>query len=199
MAKVYAARIKKNVMKAMKLRPTQELAYRMMKERFDKAHRELMKDFERHPVTKEIESGPSAENTSGSLGGYGNLFSFIGFSSTDRPAQEVRDFLNFRPKIFKRSRMIRGANSVSFAFRMQMPTTDEVENRAPSPWGGRSWVRGIERGISGLGYFLYSSKGVGGSRSGTGVQTENRIRNLVYRPTKYMSYILRIFRKKVVS
>ena len=199
MAKVYAARIKRNVMKAMGERPTQELAYRMMKERFDKAHKELLKDFETHPITREIASGPSAENVSGSLGGYGNLFSFIGFSTADKPTQEVRDFLNFRSRVFKRSRKVRGADSIAFVFRIQTPTTEEVENIAPSPWGGRSWVRGIERGISGLGYFLFNSKGVGGSRSGTGIQAENRIRNLVYRPTKYMSYILKVFRKKVVS
>ena len=34
-------------------------------------------DFDRHPVTVEIEKGPDATNTSGTLGGVGNLFSFI--------------------------------------------------------------------------------------------------------------------------
>ena len=39
----------------------------------------LMRDFNEHPVTREIEGGVSAGNVSGTLAGYGNLFSFIGF------------------------------------------------------------------------------------------------------------------------
>ena len=39
----------------------------------------LIKQFESHPVTKEISGGSSSSNVSGTLGGYGNLFSFIGF------------------------------------------------------------------------------------------------------------------------
>ena len=40
----------------------------------------LMKEFEEHTVTKEIEEGAGASNISSTLGGYGNLFTYIGFS-----------------------------------------------------------------------------------------------------------------------
>ena len=39
----------------------------------------LLAAFEEHPVTKEIDAGPGSNNSSGTLGGYGNLFTFIGF------------------------------------------------------------------------------------------------------------------------
>jgi hypothetical protein len=41
----------------------------------------LLQDLNNHPVTKEIESGETASNVSGTLGGKGNLFSFIGFQN----------------------------------------------------------------------------------------------------------------------
>ena len=43
----------------------------------EKAHARLVDEFVNHPVTKEIEGGVTASNQSGTLGGYGNLFSFI--------------------------------------------------------------------------------------------------------------------------
>ena len=35
-----------------------------------------LQELENHPVTQEIMSGPGARNSSGTLGGYGNLFSY---------------------------------------------------------------------------------------------------------------------------
>ena len=50
-------------------------------------------DFDRHPVTKELKQGADGANISGTLGGVGNLFSFIGFYSADRPTDQVREVL----------------------------------------------------------------------------------------------------------
>ena len=38
----------------------------------------LLNAFEDHPVTQEIQGGPRGANMSMALGGYGNLFSFLG-------------------------------------------------------------------------------------------------------------------------
>jgi hypothetical protein len=48
------------------------------------------KDFESHPVTQEIDGGESASNVSGTLGGYGNLFSFLGFNRGSNPTTPVK-------------------------------------------------------------------------------------------------------------
>ena len=51
---------------------------------FEILHKQMMQDFETHPVTRELKSGPGSSNISGSLP-RGNLFGFIGFESGDDP------------------------------------------------------------------------------------------------------------------
>ena len=58
-----------------------------------KAQREMIQELESHPVTKEIESGPNGTNQSGTLGGYGNLFSFIGFERGMSPINPIRKII----------------------------------------------------------------------------------------------------------
>ena len=60
---------------------------------FEKIKKEMIEEFLAHPVSVEILGGPNAENTSETLGGYGNLFSFIGFNEGDSPLQPIIDFL----------------------------------------------------------------------------------------------------------
>ncbi len=65
------------------------------------------------------------------------------------------------------------------------------------PWAvGRSWARGIETGISGLGYYLKQTKN---SRSGLGVQsTKNQIRTGVsFKNSKYISDLINRFNKEL--
>ena len=57
------------------------------------AQKHLLENFEKHPVTIEIASGPQGTNVSGTLGGIGNLFSYIGFSAGDKPLGPIRIML----------------------------------------------------------------------------------------------------------
>ena len=41
----------------------------------------LVNEFESHPVTQEIQDGPSKESSDILPGGYGNLYAFLGFLS----------------------------------------------------------------------------------------------------------------------
>ena len=61
---------------------------------FNKIKREMISEFLNHPITVEIKTGPYAENISGTLNGYGNLFSFIGFSDGDDPINPIEGLLN---------------------------------------------------------------------------------------------------------
>jgi len=197
MAKVYPKAIKKGATRALKSRAGENAARRVVEQRFEVARKKMISDFNKHAVTQEIEAGPHAENISGRLGGYGNLFSFIGFSSSDRPISIVREYMQRKPRVYKKAGVRIGAHSVDYTFRMAIPTVSEIEVLAQTPWGGRSWVSGIEKGISGLGYYMYNAQGIGASRSSTGVQLENRLRSMTYRPVKYMTDILKKFRKRV--
>ena len=54
-----------------------------------------------------------------------------------------------------------------------MPTADELYAATPLPWAsGRSWLHGVENGMSGLGKYMYSTD-FPTSRSGAGIQTKS--------------------------
>ena len=57
----------------------QDKAEDIVKDSYLENKDKFMEDFDNHPVTQEIEGGPSAKNTSNTLNGIGNLFSYIGF------------------------------------------------------------------------------------------------------------------------
>ena len=61
----------------------------------------LIQNFANHPVSTEIAAGPNAGNSSGTLGGYGNLFSFIGFSAGQDPVKDWINLLQNKIKILK--------------------------------------------------------------------------------------------------
>ena len=151
------------------------------------AEQALLAAFDAHPVTREIEAGPGATNTSGTLGGYGNLFTFIGFNDSDNPIEAIRALLknSVQVKILPADhrKMIQN-------FVISLPSKAEIEAAAPMPWaGGRSWVEGIEKGISGLGNYINSrTRDIG--RSGSGTQTEDSIRGASFRSTPYLSQLL---------
>lgn len=160
--------------------------------KFNRSKREMIGEFENHPVTQEIEGGAGGGNVSGTLGGVGNLFSFIGFQEGTNPMSLLREMLNsyeidiMTPKVIKRN------VGVDFQFRVSGPTIEEIEAATYLSWLGKSWVRGVERGMSGLGNYL-ALHGAIGSRSGGGLQGKTSYRGGAYRPTKYVSSLLRTF------
>lgn len=149
---------------------------------------EMLDEFNRHDVTKEIEEGVDATNMSKTLG-YGNLFTFIGFDSSSKPIPPIREILNSaRIGYIKISRD--GTSDTSIYY----PTADEIFLVTPSPWAeGRSWAKGIEEGMSGLGRYIQTE----GGRSGGGLQVDNQIRGGGFRNTPYISSIIRNFEKKI--
>lgn len=138
-------------------------------------------DFESHPVTQEIEGGENASNLSGTLGGYGNLFSFLGFNKGASPTTPVK-FLIQSISLDKTVR-VRGEG---FQLKINLPSKEQFGAVSKMPWeGGRSWLLDIERGISGLGAFLYGR--FLGSRSGGGIQNKYNYSNKRFRNVKYFS------------
>jgi hypothetical protein len=164
-------------------------AQEISREVFNSAKNDFFQEFESHPVTREVESGADGANLSGTLNGYGNLFSFIGFNSASEPIAHLRSVLKSMMRLSK-IKVRRGSNS-SVSFDISMPDMKVITSATPMPWeSGRSWVRGIERGISGFGYYM-STRSRRFSRSGTAIQSDSRLRGGAYVPTKYMSQMLR--------
>jgi hypothetical protein len=159
------------------------------KKNFDKTKEEMIEEFLSDPVTVEILSGPSGGNISGTLGGNSNLFAFIGFNSGDNPIDPILTLLN--NITYKDS----GESNKGRKFSVMMPTNDDVFNVTPMPWAtGRSWAKGIESGISGLGYLL--NKSTSSSRSGVAIQAKSSVRSGKFNNRPYISALLKKYKEK---
>ncbi len=134
------------------------------------AQQKLIDEFERHPVTEEISDGPSASNKTNTLGGHGNLFSFIGFDKDSDPISPIRSLLakSIRIKSFRKKPGV-----LAYRLTFSVPTKDQIDSVSSMPWSTASWSDAIEKGISGIGQYLYSdSKNYTSSRSGPAVQLD---------------------------
>ena len=165
-------------------------ADKIISDNFDKIKAEILADFDNHPVTVEIEGGIQASNSSKTLDNITNLYSFIGFENGDNPTYVIREIL-------KRSsfrKVVQNNSIINYIF--DIPTAKQIFLATPLPWEtGRSWAKGIEEGISGLGYYV---KQVKNSRSGLGVQSENKVRsNVRFKNTPYISNLINKYNKKI--
>lgn len=153
----------------------------------------MIKEFLDHPVTKEIKDGPEAQNTSNTLGGYGNLFSYIGFYNGEDPIEPILE--EFQKSTIVFSRVIDGGA----LWNIYIPAKEDIWSVSPMPWAeGRSWAKGIETGISGLGQYFYTLRGgLQNSRSETAIQTQSKLRGKSrFKNVKYITEILKKYEKK---
>tara|TARA_Y100000114_G_scaffold142671_1_gene149463 strand:- start:931 stop:1518 length:588 start_codon:yes stop_codon:yes gene_type:complete len=165
---------------------------KQFKKSFEIIKNRMITEFLQHPVTVELKGGIRAKNISGTLsGGSGNLFSFIGFDAGEDPIDPIENILRRTNVTFS------GLRSKSVEFTIDIPTPAEIFAVTPMPWAsGRSWAKGIETGISGLGYYLRKESDL--SRSGLGIQTSAKVRktNSRFKNTKYISNILKKYKKE---
>ena len=148
-------------------------------------------DFESHPVTQELDGGETASNNSGTLGGYGNLFSFLGFNNGANPTAPVKTLIQ---KIALDRNVQSSSNT--FKFKVNIPSKEDFAAVSRMPWeGGRSWLLDIERGISGLGAYLYGR--FKSSRSGTGIQSKYNYANRRFQNVKYFSEMYSKFLRRL--
>ena len=178
--------------KVLKSGAFRKRARNVAERRFSTAKSILMSEFNNHPVTKEIEGGAMARNSSGTLGGYGNLYTFIGFPdgnpvSAPRSAIEMLTSLSKRPV---KSSVTTG-KYITLTFSVRYPSLMDMARVTPMPWEGGSWLVNIEEGISNFNHYLY--KRWVGSRSGHGVQIDPNIRTMSYSPVSYYKEMLSRF------
>ena len=157
----------------------------LLSKKIDRLKAEMIKDFLSLPVTREIMAGPTSSNISGTLGGYGNLFSFIGFQKGSNPIDPIINLLN--QTTYDISRVSpRGQIKLTIT----MPSSNDIFNATPVPWApGLSWAQRIETGMPGLGSYL--NKSSSSSRSGTGVQSGKKARAGKFLNSKYISHFLK--------
>jgi hypothetical protein len=177
-----------------------------------KAH--FLDEVEGHKVSQELINKPNT--SSFLLGAGGNIFSFIGFPSEQEPVSELievlEDGIQLSSSPPRKKFKIFGV--IEYKYRVSIPTAAEIsrDQKFKLPWEeGLSWVDGIEKGISGLGAYIYRAQGFGSSvesRSGTGLQAKEgsksgakskTIRSGSFQTTTYLSGLLNDFRKEIRS
>ena len=164
--------------------------------KIEERQKELTKEFSSHPITIELNAGPRATNTSGTLGGYGNLFSFIGFKSGSNPTGVIERI--FKEKIKFTIRRVGSSGRYNITF--HIPSLDEIYGLTPIPWlSGKSWAKSIEEGgLSNLGQYMYSSTGFGTSRSNTGIQATNKSSGVSFTRTPYVGKLIQNFKNRLL-
>ena len=188
---------KKQILNEIDLRSSREYTTYVkttIQREFNTIKNKLILNFENHPITREIDGGADASNTSGTLGGVGNLFSYIGFESNERPTRPIKNLL--KSEILLTSVVIK--KDGTFFTNILYPTPEDIFSITPLPWAeGRSWAEGIERGLSGFGQYLNVDSS--NSRSGSGIQAKNNVRPGKFQNTKYITSLIRDFEKDVIS
>mgnify|MGYP001613509011 CR=1 FL=1 len=165
--------------------------------------KEMIEEFEKDEITRELRN-PAGGNISNTLDGKDNksLFGFIGFEAGSNPVQKVREQLE--QTHLEQEGISKGNLVKQIRFKIKYPSFKEIAAENPLPFeGGRSWIYGIEKGISGFGSFLAGFfKDKGFSRSGQGIQLKEEdgsplvIRTGSFKPRRYISRILENFRNK---
>ena len=169
---------------------------RVIEPKIEERQKNLSKKFAAHPITIELNAGPRASNTSGTLGGYGNLFSFIGFRAGERPTEVISKIFKEKIKFKVRRAGARGKYLVTFF----IPDIQEIYGLTPIPWlTGKSWVQGVETGLTNLGQYVYSAAGFGSSISGTGIQAKNKASGVSFRNTPYITKLIDDFKKRLLN
>ena len=129
------------------------------------------------------------------------MFSFIGFSAGSNPTAIVRSFLESIKLKSKAPRIRQKGSRATFEYDIQGGQKEELFDLTKDDvgWMGKSWIKGVESGLSGLGAYIYWKKNMGfpPSRSGAGVQSNTKLRGGSYRPTKYIGSLLDKFMKRL--
>jgi hypothetical protein len=154
---------------------------------FERAKNEMLQEFDGHPITRDLNNEGDA-----GLVTRGSLFGFLGFEDGDQPTGELREALERGCKIkFHKEDRKTGVRQ----YTAQIPTRAELFRATPLRWArGRSWLKGIEHGISGVGQYM--SIDTAASRSGEGIQVKGNVGGR-FKNAAYMSTILNHFKKKL--
>lgn len=174
----------------------QNLAYGTAKKKTDALKKEALREFDQHEVTKELEQGTSGMNSS-LLGGRGNFFGFLGFNKGDQPVQIIRSILEDHIKIRNTKGKLKKVSATSFQweFDIDIPSKAEIYAVTPMAWSSRSWVKGVERGVTNYTKTVFRDSEQ--SRSGIALQSKQNIGFITFKRTPYITALLDKLRKQL--
>lgn len=185
-------------------------ARELMQHDFDVKKEQVLKEFDQHPVTQELEGGETAFSRIPALAtAGGNLFSFLGFYRGEQPAEELRDYLD--ESITLQPHRGRGktvGNKLVYTAKVSFPTIEEIDTamraRAPLEWVSRPFTSLISKGAPGLPNYLFREsprfKSPDPSRSSTAIQTHSKaLRGGSFSGVPYVGEILNTIKRLFAS
>lgn len=197
----FLQQLAKQITNGIKDRTIRKAKEPSLTKQFNELKAQMLADFNNLPIIDALDYGPGYGNTdvANLLGGYGDLFSFLGFPRNRKPANKIR-------ALIKRMKLERVD---SFGFRVAwrvvgFPTMDEVEEvtKDDLPWiKGKSWVTFLEQGVPGLGQYLNKNNlDNPPSRSNFGIQSKYTVRpSRIVRAPKWMSSFLQDYFRRFES
>lgn len=174
----------------------QKAAYNAAVKKAKKLQAQALQELDQHVVTKEIEAGPNASGSS-LLGGAGSLFGFLGFDSGSDPIVILRNSLQDFVKVQRGNGKLLKVDKTRFLieFPIDVPTVQQIYSNTPLSWTTKSWVKGIERGITNATNTIFKKSE--NSRSGVAIQSQQNIGFVKFSPTPYITPILKKLRQQL--
>jgi hypothetical protein len=172
------------------------LAYGAAKKKAEALKKKAIDEFNQHEVTKELERGTSGRNSL-LLGGRGNFFGFLGFNQGERPVQIVRDILEQKINLKDKKGKLKKLTKTTFQwdFDMKIPEATDIYSVTPMAWSSKSWVKGVEKGITNYAKTIF--KDTDRSRSGVALQTQRNVGFITFSPTPYITALLAKLRREI--
>lgn len=186
----------------------------LVRKEFESQKLEMLNSFYNDEISQEIKN-PNLGNISGTLGGYGDLFGFIGFFEGSSPIEGAADVLFKQTRLKSieiqrvynrdiRGRFTSGGRSRNVKISFTVPDLDDFDATSSSvveDYSGRNWIKGIERGISGFNRYANYERG----RSRRGIEVRGPIKEpsvsrpkiSSYKPRKYVTPLIQNFIKKI--
>ena len=199
---------------ALENRFVQKQIENLVKDQFESQKIEMIQGFFKDKISQEIKD-PDLGNISKTLGGYGDLFGFIGFFEGSSPIEEVSEILFSKTELKSikiqriynrdaRGRFTSGRSFVNVKVSFSVPDLDdfdETSQKVVRDYSGRNWIKGIEKGISGFNRYANYPRG----ESRRGVQLGGVIKNPSvsrpklsnYKPRGYVTPLIKEFIKKI--
>ena len=121
-----------------------QIRQNLIDKEFNKIKKNILNEFNNHPVTREIEMGISAPNISDTLNGVTNLYSFIGFEEGSDPISPIKNLLE------KSSfRITPNGENIFSTIIFDIPSAKTIFLSTPMPLAkGRKLAKRIENGIT---------------------------------------------------
>lgn len=160
----------------------------------------LINNFKNHEVSQELMGNGSEDGSAFLSGRSGNLRALIGFYPNDNPVGQLEKLL--RNGIFLKNippQRSRSQSLITYRFSVRVPSLAELYEQTPYPdsHSSGSWLRGIEKGVPNLRYYLFSTiRNFKNSRSGPAIQSQKIVKNTPSKMTgiKYISELLENFK-----